>query len=93
MHTKKDPKLHLLKVLLWTLFAVWVCFLGYCANGHNKYEPNSEVNSQKLPDLSATVESADKDNIDGPKSFVMREHGNIRGAITTHIIKSSEKEG
>jgi hypothetical protein len=100
IQSKKDPKLKILKVMLWTLFAVWVCFLGYCANGHNQYRPDSNAGIEKhsvpgagvMPSISAQHEDS-MGNVDGPKSYFVREHGSIRGGIRTERIENTGSEG
>lgn len=78
--------MNILKVLMWLIFGAWVCFLGYCANGHNKYQPNrptmtADPHLQSTPqDKDGGVEKKVEDNIDGPKTFFIEEHdGGIRG--------------
>jgi hypothetical protein len=88
MMNKKDPKFNILKVLLWVIFAAWVCFLGYCANGHNKYEPSSY--------LTPTLTAEEEDNVDGPKTYFVEEHGSMRGGgsrIETTELARSESGG
>ena len=80
---KKDPKMNVLRVLMWVIFAAWVCFLGYCVNGHNRYVPSSP---QTIPDVLSTS-SESIEGIDGPKTYFVREQGGVRGGSHVETVK------
>ena len=95
--------MNILKVLMWIIFGAWVCFLGYCANGHNKYQPShrgsnpssalsADPQSLPPPALHTETEKEKEDgNIDGPKTYFVQEHGSMRGGGGSRIETPYEK--